>query len=101
MDLEQVGADALRRQPRRDRDQVARLGDPALAGEVAQSSRSLRRLVQSSAWIELIPNRRFIRRTVSSRGETARTGTRGRCAEIRRAVRPELVGQTIAFSPSR
>ena len=58
-------------------------------------------LVQSSACTELTPKSRFIRRTVSSRFETASTGTSGRWAEISRAVRPDEVGQTIAFSPSR
>ena len=69
------------------------LGDrPAHGRAVAQSSSSLRMLVQSSACVELIPKSRFIRRTVSSLGETASTGTRGRWAEISRAVRPEDVG---------
>ena len=41
---------------------------------------------------ELTPKSRFSRRTVSIRGETASTGTFGRWAETRRAVRP-LVGR--------
>ena len=56
--------------------------------------------VHSSAITHWTPNRRLRRRTVSIRGETASTGTLGRCAETTRAVRPERVGTTSAVSPS-
>ena len=53
--------------------------------------------VHSSAIAHWTPKRRFRRRTVSIRGETASTGTLGRCAETSLAVRPLVVGTTSAL----
>ena len=66
----------------------------------AQSSSSAVSPVHSSAISHWTPNSRLSRRTVSSRGEIASTGVRGRWAETSRAVRPLRVGTTIAASPS-
>src|SRR5918996_4369073 len=73
---------------------------PSAKASRAQSSRRARRLVQSSAITHWTPNSRLRRRTVSSRGEIASTGTCGRWAETSRAVRPLRVGTTSAASPS-
>jgi enoyl-CoA hydratase/carnithine racemase len=73
---------------------------PCVSDSRAQSSRSARRLVQSSAITHSTPNRRLRRRTVSRRGEIASTGTCGRCADTSRAVRPLRVGTTSALRPS-
>ena len=59
-------------------------------------------VVPSGSWFSSprTPQRRQHRRTTSGRGERARIGAAGRCAEMTRAVPPDMVGQTSALRPS-
>ena len=74
---------------------------PCSAASPAQWSSRLRSSVPKSLCTAVTPNSRLSRRTVSIYGEIASTGTLGRWAETRRAVRPLLVGTTSALRPSR
>src|SRR4051794_4035760 len=69
----------------------------SLAARPAASSRSVV-LVGSSNISPRTPQYKAQRRTTGSVGHSANTGTRGRWPEIRRATRPDSVGETIAFT---
>jgi len=65
------------------------------ASAMRSSVTSMRRML-----VARTPHMSPHRRTVSRPGDSARIGTSGRCADTRRAERPESVGMTSASRPS-